>query len=64
MATVRGYIHSSWQQDQRQSMEHTWSARKGEVASPINQNAERCEVYHYDSRIQRIDTQEIQECNS
>jgi hypothetical protein len=57
MATIRGYIHSSWQQDQRQFIEHTWSARKGEVASPVNldeERCEKCEVYHYDSRIQRM----------
>jgi hypothetical protein len=38
MATIRRNIHPSWQQDQRQSMEHTWSARKKESGSPVNQN--------------------------
>jgi hypothetical protein len=35
-------------------MEHSWRARKGESTSPVNQNQDRCEVYHYDGRYDRI----------
>jgi hypothetical protein len=54
METIRRNIHSSRQQNQRQAMEHSWSPRKGESTSPVNQSQDRCEVYHYDARYDRI----------